>query len=119
MFAALVPVIPPLNPAPVGGDQLKVVPNGMAPFVPSVGVKIKAIPPQVTVDIGLITATGLTVMVTVNVAPFPQATVLGVTIYVAVPAVVVELLIVPVILVALFPIPPPLNPPVREGADQV
>ena len=51
MFAALVPVIPPLNPAPVGGDQLKVVPNGMAPFVPSVGVKINAMPPQVTVDI--------------------------------------------------------------------
>ncbi len=71
---------PPVNPVPVGVDQVYNVPAGTTPFVTSVGVTLNITPLQVVVLIGLIMPTGLIVTVTVNVDPDPQLTVLGVTI---------------------------------------
>ena len=73
-------VAPPVNPVPVGADQLYNVPAGTTPFVTSVGVTVNCTPVQVVVLIGVMIPTGLTVTVTVNGAPGPQATVLGVMI---------------------------------------
>ena len=54
---------------PAGADHVYKVPEGITPFTPSVGVTVNETPLQVTVDIGVTVANGLTVTVTVNVAP--------------------------------------------------
>jgi len=82
----------------------------------SVGVTLKPSPLQVVVLIGVIMPTGLIVTVTVNVAFAPQLTVVGVTIYTAVCALLVGLAKVPLINAALLPLTPPVKPPVTLGA---
>ena len=62
-------VTPPVIPVPVGALQVKVVPAGIIPFVPSVGVTLKNTPLQVVVLIAVTAALGLILTVTVNVAP--------------------------------------------------
>jgi hypothetical protein len=71
---------PPVNPVPVGTVHVYVVPAGTIPFVPLVGLVLKAIPPQILVLIGVTLAVGLMVATNVNVVPTPQLTVFGVTI---------------------------------------
>jgi hypothetical protein len=61
--------MPPINPTPVGTDQVYVVPAGTIPFVILVGVTLKVTPLQVVVVIALMVAVGLTVIVNVNTAP--------------------------------------------------
>ena len=75
---------PPVKPDPVGALQVYVVPVGITPFVPFVGVTLKLTPAQMVVDIGVTVAVGLTVTVQVNVAFTPHKDDVGVTIYVAV-----------------------------------
>ncbi len=48
--------------------------------MPFTGVKLKVTPVQVAPVIAVTVATGLIVMITVNVVPAPQLTVVGVTI---------------------------------------
>ena len=83
ILAALVADNPPVKPVPVGTDQLYVVPDGTVPFIPFTGATVKPAPLQVVAVIGVITATGFTVTVTVNGAPV-QLPEVGVTVYVAV-----------------------------------
>ncbi len=66
-FVALSP--PDIPPVTVGANQLYKVPTGTIPFVPSVGLTVNATPLQLIVVIAVTTAVGLTVTVTVNVAP--------------------------------------------------
>ena len=110
---------PPLNPPPVGTNQVYVVPDGTIPFVPLTGLTVNNTPPQMVVLIGVITAVGLTVTVQVNVAFTPHKVDVGVTIYVAVCVVFVGLLNVPVNIVAPLPVVPPVIPPVTLGALQL
>ena len=84
ILVAFVAVAPPEKPEPVGNAQVYLVPIGIIPLVPSVGVNVKVNPAQIVVVIGLIAATGFTVTVSVKLAPLLQAVVLGVTVYVAV-----------------------------------
>ena len=77
---AVVCVAPPVKPAPVGAAQVNSVLAGTTPLVPLVGVTVNVTPVHVVVLIGVMMPTGLTVTVTVNVAPGPHATVLGVII---------------------------------------
>jgi hypothetical protein len=65
---------------PVGALQVNVVPAGIIPFAPFVGVALNITPLQILVDIGVMYATGFIVTVTVNADPVPQLTVVGVTI---------------------------------------
>ncbi len=88
-------------------------------MVTLVGVALKANPPQILVLIGVTPATGLMVTVYVNVVPAPQLTLVGVTIYVAVCAVLVGLVKLPVNIDAPLTVNPPVNPPVTLGADQL
>src|ERR1043166_1782730 len=108
------PVIPPVT---VGTPQLYVVPAGTIPFVPSTGVTLNAVPLHTVVVIAFIDGFGLTVTVTVNVAPVHEPDV-GVTIYVAVCAVLVGLVNVPVI-DEPDPATPPVIPPVTVGTPQL
>ena len=55
------------------------VPAGIVPFTPSVGVTANGTPLQVTAVIALITAPGLSVTVNVNAAP-TQLPLVGVTV---------------------------------------
>ena len=87
---------PPMNPIPVGTDQVYRVPAGITPLVPSTGVTLKLTPLQVTVVIGVTIAVGSTVTVRVNGKLVPQPA-FGVTKYVAVTAELVILFSVPVI----------------------
>ena len=63
---------PPMNPIPVGTDQVYRVPAGITPLVPSTGVTLKLTPLQVTVVIGVTIAVGSTVTVRVNGKLVPQ-----------------------------------------------
>ena len=74
---------PPVIPVPVGALHVNVVPDGITPFVTSVGVILKNTPLHVVVLIGVTLAYGLILTVTVNVAPV-QLPDTGVTVYVAV-----------------------------------
>ena len=116
---AFVPVVPPVT-APVtdGADQLYNVPDGITPFVPFIGVTVNDTPLQVMPVIAVTDAEGLTVTVTVNAVPvqFPDD---GVTIYVAVCAVLVGFVRVPLITLAFVALNPPVNPPVTLGALQL
>ena len=60
------PVKPPLT---LGALQLYKVPAGTIPLVRFVGLTVNATPLQLTELIAVITAVGLIVIVTVNVAP--------------------------------------------------
>ena len=55
----------------------------------------------------------------VNGVPFPQLTVVGVTMYVAVCGVMVGFTRLPVMSVAPAPLAAPVTPPVTEGVAQV
>jgi len=112
-------VIPPVNP-PVteGGFHVNVVPDGMIPFTPLVGVTVKPVPLQVMEVIALITAVGFTVTVTVKVDPV-QLPDNGVTVDVAVCVVLVGFVNNPLILTAVVPLTPPVIPPVTPGAPQL
>ena len=78
LFTATDCVSPPVNPEPVGASHVYVVPVGIIPFTPSVGVTTNVIPLQVTVVIAAIEAAGLMVTVTVNTDPV-QTPEIGVT----------------------------------------
>lgn len=108
---------PPLKPDPDGADQLNVVPAGITPLIPFVGGAVKVTPPQLVAVISVTAATGLIVTTSVKVFPFPQSAVIGVTIYVAVMAILDVCDNVPEIFV-----PVPLTPPVKPepvGANQL
>ncbi len=110
------PVIPPVT---VGVDQLYKVPAGTIPFVLLTGLTVKVTPLQLTVVIAVISAVGLIVTVKVNGAPNPQFTILGVTIYVAVLAILVVLFNVPLItLTGTLCDKPPVKP-TPVGTDQI
>ena len=118
MFAWLAPAAPPvIPPVTVGAAQLYVVPAGTTPLVPFAGVAENATALQVVAIIFVMAGFGFTVTVTVNVDPV-QLPDVGVTVYVAVCAVLVGLVSVPVIL-APDPAAPPVRPPVTAGTPQV
>ncbi len=75
------PVVPPVNPpVTLGALQLYVVPDGITPSNPSVGVTPNNTPLHVVAVIALTAAFGLLVTVTVNVPFDPHKLELGVTI---------------------------------------
>ena len=101
------PVIPPVTP---GALQLYVVPTGMIPFVPFVGLTVKLTPLHVVFVIAVTCASGFRFTVTENEAPVHDPDT-GVTMYVAVTTPIVVFVKVPVI--ELTPTPceaPPVNP---------
>src|SRR5215472_6415557 len=106
-----------MPPVTVGADQVYVVPPGTI-SVPLTGVTLKLPPLQIVCVCAAMVGTGLTVTVTVKVEPV-QLPDVGVTVYVAVCAVLVGLVSVPVILAWLVPAAPPVMPPVTVGADHV
>jgi hypothetical protein len=106
-----------MPPVTTGTGQLYVVPAGTIPLVRFTGLTVKSTPLQMETVISVIAGFGLTVTVTVNVAP-GQLPEVGVTVYVAVCAVFVGLISVPVIL-APAPATPPVRPPVTTGAVHV
>ena len=71
------PVIPPVT---IGAAQLYVVPAGITPLVPSVGVTLKNTPLQAVAVIAVTAAFGLIVTVNWNADPLPHAAVFGVTV---------------------------------------
>ena len=99
IFVALVPLTPPVIDTPVGTVQEYKVPDGTIPFVISAGVVVNNTPLHTVFVIELTIALGLSVTVIVNAYPFPQAVVLGVTVYAAVTEEEVVLLSVPVLFV--------------------
>ena len=119
VFTALPCAAPPVKPVPVGAVQVYKVPVGTTPFTPSVGVALNNTPLHVVVLIGVMIPIGLIVTTTVNGAFTPHNTVVGVTVYVAVCALLVGLFKVPVILIAPLPLVPPVSPPVTLGALQL
>src|SRR5664280_69217 len=88
------------------------------PFTPLAGADVNALALQIVDTILFIDATGLTVTVTVKVAPV-QTPDNGVTVYVAVCGVLVGLVSVPLILAAAAPAAPPVIAPVTAGAAQL
>ncbi len=118
MLAAPLPLAPPVKPpVTVGVDQLYVVPAGTMPSMPFTGIEVKPTPPHVVATMLLIVGSRFTVTTTVKAVPIHEPDV-GVTMYVAVWAVFVELVRVPVIPEPL-PADPPVMPPVTEGIDQL
>jgi hypothetical protein len=95
-----------------------VVPAGTTPFEAFTGVDVNATPLHTVLVIAVIAGFGFTVTVKVKVAPGHVPDV-GVTVYVAVCAVFVVLVKVPVMLVAPDPVVPPVMLPVTTGADQL
>ena len=70
IVVAFVALNPPVNPPlTLGALQLYKVPAGTIPLVRFVGLTVNATPLQLTELIAVITAVGLIVIVTVNVAP--------------------------------------------------
>ena len=70
IVVAFVAGAPPVNPpVTLGALQLYNVPAGTIPSVRFVGLTVNATPLQLTELIAVITAVGLIVIVTVNVAP--------------------------------------------------
>ena len=70
IVVAFVAGAPPVKPpVTLGALQLYKVPSGTIPLVISVGLTVNATPLQLTELIAVITAVGLIVIVTVNVAP--------------------------------------------------
>ena len=118
VFTPLVCEAPPVKPLPVGTDHVYKVPKGTIPLVVLTGVTLNSIPLQALVLIAVITAVELTVTVTVNVTPV-QLPDNGVTIYVAVCAILSELVNVPLTFSWPLAPEPPLNPAVTPGDDQL
>ena len=69
ILAAFVAVAPPVNPTPVGNDQLYSVPEGTIPFVTFVGDTVNNVPLQLIFVNALMVAIGLIVTVRVNAEP--------------------------------------------------
>lgn len=70
MFAAALPVAPPVNPPlTLGAAQLYVVDAGTMPFVGLTGATLNAVPLHAVAVIALIAGFGLTVTATVKVDP--------------------------------------------------
>jgi hypothetical protein len=88
------------------------------PLAPFAGVTVNADALHDVATIGVIAGVGFTVTVTVNAVPV-QPPDNGVTVYVAVCAVFVGLLSVPLILAAAAPAAPPVSPPVTTGTGQL
>jgi hypothetical protein len=82
--------------------------------VPLTGVTVNAAALHAVAVLAAIAGFGLTVIITVKIAPV-QVAVAGVTVYVAVCAVLVGLVRVPEILAAAAPAAPPVSPPVTTG----
>ena len=119
MLTALVPIAPPvIPPVTTGNGQVYVVPAGTIPFTPFAGADVNVPPLQIAATILVTPGVGLTVTVTVNVAPVHPATA-GVTVYVAVCAVLVGFVRVLLMFAAFVPIAPPVIPPVTTGNGQV
>ena len=119
---ALVPVVAPVNPpVTIGKPHEYVVPGGTLFPPPSTGIIVKTSPLQTKGLMLAISATGLTVTVTVNGFPTQKPVVpdVGVTVYVAVCVVFVGLVNVPKIDACAVPAAPPVIPPVTVGALQV
>ena len=121
MLAAFVPAEPPEIPAStVGADHVKVVPEGMIPSVPSTGLTVKLLPLQMA-GVKLFTA-GIGLTVTVTVKSFPvhgPSGDTGVTVYVAVPALLPVFISVPVILAPDPPSAGGVMVPVIDGTPQL
>lgn len=83
MFVPLPPDPPVIPPVITGAPQLYVILAGTMPFVPFKGVEVNVSPEHIVAVMLEIAGIGLTVTVTVNVAPvqLPDS---GVTVYVAV-----------------------------------
>jgi hypothetical protein len=112
------PATPPVKPpVTTGTPQLYVVPAGTILPPPLAGVTVNVPPLQITVVWFVTNGIGFTVTVTVNVEP-TQAPEVGVTVYVAVCAVLVGLVSMPVI-EEPDPAAPPVKPPVTVGTPQL
>ena len=61
--------VPPVKPLPVGAAQVYVVPAGTMPLLPFTGLTVNGELLNTVDVIALITATGLTVMIALNVLP--------------------------------------------------
>ena len=119
MSIALVPLMPPvMPPVTVGTLQLYKVPSGTIPSPIFVGLTVNITPLQLTAVRLLITAVGLIVIVTVNVAPV-QLPDNGVTIYVAVCVVFNGFVNSPLIFGWPLAAKPPVILPVTPGALQL
>lgn len=120
ILAAFVPAVPPVMPPDVvGTPQLYVMSEGTIPSVTSTGLTLKLPPLQIAAVLLLTAGVGFTVTVTVNVEPVHgPAGDCGVTVYVAVPAVLPVLASVPVIF-APDPPTPPVTVALITGAPQV
>ena len=118
MSPASVPAAPPvIPPVTTGAAHVYAIPAGIIPSVRFMGAMVK-LPPLQMVAVWLLTAgLGFTVTVTVNGVPV-QLAVEGVTLYVAVPAVLRAFVRVPVI-VNPDPARPPVIPALIVGADQL
>jgi hypothetical protein len=84
-----------MPPVTVGADHVYVVPAGTIPLVPLAGVTVNAVVLQVVAVIAVMFGLGLTVTVSVKLAPV-QLPEVGVIVYVAVCAVFVGFVRVPV-----------------------
>jgi len=115
--APLPPTPPVRPPVTTGTPQVYVILPGTIPSVPFAGVAVKAEALHTDLVIAVTTGTGLTVTVTVKFDPVHVA-VDGVTVYVAVCAVLVGLVRVPAT-DAPLPATPPVRPPVTTGTPQV
>ena len=119
IFGCVIPAAPPVNPPlTLGALQLYTIPDGTIPFVPLIGLTVKATPLQLTELIAVITGVGLIVTVNTNDAPV-HAPDTGVTVYVAICAIFVGFVRLPVISIAPVPLMPPVIPPVTTGTLQL
>ena len=114
---------PPVNPMPDGAAQVYLVLKGTTPFVPFTGVAVNGAPLHTVNAIGVIAGTGFTFTVTVKVFPTQlpnKVDEVGVTVYMACPAVFEGLMRVPKMFVCGPTLAaPPVNPPVTVGAPHV
>ena len=106
-----------MKPLPEGTLQLYVVPAGTIPLVVCVGDDTKLDPLQMAATIGVIMALGLRLTVMVKGLPLQPPVDFGVTIYVAVVAILDVLISVAVISAAFVPDKFPVNVP--DGAGQL
>src|SRR5450756_1817037 len=119
MFTSAVPAAPPVIPPVTAGDgQVYVVDAGTIPLVPSAGDDVKLLPLHIVAFILEMAGFGSTVTVTVKVAPV-QVPDFGVTVYVAVCRIFVELPSAPLMFAALVTAAPPVRPPETVGAAHV
>jgi len=114
-----VPAIPPVTPpVTTAAPHEYVVPAGTTPLVIFIGVEVNVPPLHIVAVMSVTEGIGLTVTVTVNVAPV-QLPAVGVTVYIAVCGVFVGLVSVPLMFATAVPAAPPVIPPVTAGAAHV